>query len=317
MKVLVTGAAGFVGRHLCRALVEAGHEVVGLTREIPTASHALPNVVYVSGDVTQAATVTPDKFAGVEAVFHLVGIIQEAPRRGQTFEAVHEGGTKNVLAAAKAVGGSHSRFVYLSALGSDQNAEARYSRTKFAAEQSVRSSGLPFTIFRPSIILGPDGEFVQQMEDLLRKPPLSPFAPPFVPVPGSGANRFQPVWIGDLVTCLVQSLSDPATANQTYDIGGATQVTFDELLRAFGRHLGIKKPLLHAPLPLLFGAARVLQTLLSRPPITTDQLLNLKRDNVCDNAKVGAAFDIAPLPFEQALARVYAERKTTEQKSVE
>ncbi len=309
MKVLVTGAAGFVGRHLCRALVEAGHEVIGLSREIPPARQAVPNVVYVSGDVTDARTITPDKFAGCDAVFHLVGIIQEP--RGQTFEAVHVEGTKNVLAAAKAAGAGNNRFVYLSALGSDANAEARYSRTKAQAEELVRASGLPFTIFRPSIILGPDGEFVQQMEDLIKKPPLSPFAPPFIPVPGGGANRFQPVWIGDLVTCLVRCLADPATVNQTYEIGGATQVTFDELLRAFGQHLGIKKPLLHAPLPLLFGAARVLQTVLPHPPITTDQLLNLKRDNVCDNAKVSAAFGLSPLPFEQTLARVYAERKRT------
>ncbi len=310
MKVLVTGAAGFVGRHLCHALVEAGHEVIGLSREVPPARQAVANVVYVSGDVTEARTITPDKFAGAEAVFHLVGIIQEVRRRGQTFEAVHGEGTKNVLAAAKTAGVT-GRFVYLSALGSDQTAEARYSRTKAEAEELVRASGLAFTIFRPSIILGPDGEFVQQMEDLIKKPPLSPFAPPFIPVPGSGANRFQPVWIGDLVGCLVRCLTDPATADQAYDIGGGTQVPFDELLRAFSRHLGIKKPLLHAPMPLLFGAARVLQSVLSRPPITTDQLLNLQRDNVCDNSRVMAAFGIAPLPFEQALARVYAERKTT------
>lgn len=310
MKVLVTGAAGFVGRHLCRALVDASHEVIRLSREVPPAHQAIPSVVYVSGDVTQAATITLDKFAGCNAVFHLVGIIQEGRGRGQTFEAIHVEGTRNVLAAAKAAGGA-GRFVYLSALGSDTAAEARYSRTKAQAEALVRASGLPFTILRPSIILGPDGEFVQQMEDLIKKPPLSPFAPPFIPVPGNGANRFQPVWIGDLIACLVRCLTDPATAGEVYEIGGASQVTFDDLLHAFSRHLGIKKPLLHAPLPLLFGAARVLQKALPRPPITTDQLLNLKHDNVCDNGKVSATFGLSPLPFEQALARVYAERNTT------
>lgn len=307
MKVLVTGAAGFVGRHACRALVNAGHSVVGLSREVPGANQAVPGVVYVSGDVTDARTITPDKFAGCEAVFHLVGIIQEVRGRGQTFEAVHVEGTRNVLAAATTAG-VQSRFVYLSALGSDPEARSEYSRTKAEAERLVRQSGLPFTIFRPSIILGPDGEFVQQMTDLIRRPPLTPFPVPFVPVPGSGENRFQPVWIGDLVTCLLRCLSDPATAGQTYDIGGATQVTFNELLRAFAQHLGVKKPLLHAPLPAMFGAARVLQ-LLPRPPLTTDQLFNLQTDNVCDNTRVSAAFGLEPLPFAQALARAFAGRR--------
>jgi len=308
MKVFVTGASGFLGRHTLRALVEAGHTIVGLSRDVPPAHRAIPSVTYVSGDVAQAATLTPDKLTGCEAVVHLVGIIQEAPSRGQTFEAIHVRGTENVLAATKAAGAG-GRFIYVSALGASPGAKSEYGRTKALAEQAVRDSGLPYTILRPSIILGPDGDFVQQMEELIKKPPLSPIAPPFIPVPGNGKNRFQPVWVGDLTACIVRALSDPATGNQTYNIGGATPVTFDELLHAFSRHLGIKKPLLHAPMPLLFAAASVLQAVLPKPPITTDQLLNLQTDNVCDIGPMVQAFGIAPLPFEQALARVYAERR--------
>jgi NADH dehydrogenase len=279
-----------------------------MARHVPPAHQAIPNVVYVSGDVTEAATLTPDKMAGCDALVHLVGIIQEA-KPGQTFEAVHVRGTQNVLTAARAAGAGTQRFIYLSALGSTPDAASAYSRTKAAAEQAVRDSGLPFTIFRPSVILGPDGEFVAQMEDLIREPPLSPVPLPFVPVPGNGTNKFQPVWIGDLVACLVQSLTNPATINQVYEIGGATPVSFNELLQGFGRHLGVKKPLLHAPLPLMRAAAWVLQAALPQPPITTDQLLNLQRDNVCDNSAIEAACGVRPLGFEQALARVYAERQ--------
>ncbi len=305
MKILVTGASGFVGRHTVAALLRAGHEVVGMSRETPPEERRVPGAAYVTGDVTSAATLTPDTFAGCDAVVHLVGIIQEVRGQGQTFETVHVQGTKNILAAAKEAGIA-GRFVYLSALGSTADAPSRYSQTKAAAEQAVRESGIPFTLFRPSIILGPDGDFVRQMEALLKKPPGAPFPPPFVPVPGSGANRFQPLWVGDLTACIVRCLTDPATVNQTYEIGGETTVTFNTLLQAFGRHLGIKKPLLHVPMPLMFAAASVLQTLLPRPPVTTDQLLNLMRDNTCDNGPAQAAFGIAPLPFEQTLAKVYA-----------
>lgn len=308
MKIFVTGAAGFVGGHTVRALLARGHEVVGLVRTLPDASRKASGAVYVTGDVTDAATLPPEKLAGCEAVVHLVGIIQEVRSKGQTFEAVHVQGTRNVLAAARAAGVS-GRFVYLSAIGSDASAASEYSTTKARAEQAVKESGIPYTIFRPSVLLGPDGEFVHQMEDLMRKPPLSPFAPPFVPVPGNGKNRFQPLWIGDLTHCIARCLEGDASANQSYEIGGGSRVTFNELLRAIGRHIGVKKPLIHAPMPAMFAAASVLESVLPVPPVTTDQLLNLQRDSICDNTRARAAFGLDPLPFEQALARVYAERR--------
>lgn len=306
-RVLVTGAAGFVGRHTCHALAKAGYGVIGLVRSPPTGDAVVPGVRYVLGDVTRPQTLSPDKFAGCDSVIHLVGIIAEVRREGQTFEAIHVAGTTNLLASAHAAG--VHRFVYLSALGADGSSESEYSRTKARAEEAVIASGIPYTIFRPSIILGPDGEFVQQMEDLIKRPPLSPFPLPFIPVPGSGDNKFQPLWIGDLTACLAACLSESASSAGRYEIGGADQVTFNALIEAIERHVGLKKPLLHAPLPLMFVAASVLQAVLSRPPITVDQLRNLRRDNVCDNKAIRAAFGINPLPFEQALARVYAERK--------
>lgn len=304
MKVFVTGATGFVGTRLCRALAAAEHEVVGMTRALPPADEAVADVVYVTGDVTQPASLSPNALAGTDAVIHLVGIIQEVRGRGQTFEAVHVEGTQNLVGAARDAGVT-GRFVYMSALGTDLYAPARYSRTKAQAEQAVKASDIPYTVFRPSIILGLGSEFIRQMEALIHKPPGSPFSPPFVPLPGNGDNKFQPVFIDDLVFCVVRCLSDPATAGQTYEIGGATTVTFNQLIEAIERHLGVKKPLLHLPLPLMFAAAALLEAVVPQPPITVDQLANLRRDNVCDNTVVKAAFQIDPLPFEQILARVY------------
>lgn len=305
-KVFVTGSTGFIGRHTCRALRDAGHEVVGLTRRVPAGvdESAVPGVAYVAGDVTDARTLTPEKLAGCDAVVHLVGIITEIPSRGQTFETVHVEGTRNLLAAAKAAGVS-GRFVYVSAIGSVPDAPSKYSRTKAQAEQAVRESGLPFTIFRPSVVLGPGGEFLKQMESLIRRPPLSPFPLPFVPVPGSGTNRFQPVAVSDLAQAVTRCLTEPAAENQTFDIGGATVVTFNELVQAIQERIGIRKPLLHIPLPLMFPAAAAMEALLPRPPVTTDQLTNLRQDSVADNGPVRAALHLDPLPFEEVLARAY------------
>ena len=136
-------------------------------------------------DVGLSTSLTMEMFSDVDAIVHLVGIIQEAGAE-QTFQRIHVYGTENVIDVAKRAG-VHGRFVYMSAIGSSPDAPAEYSRTKFAAEQAVQSSGLPYTIFRPSLVIGPDGEFVAQMGDLVKHGGL-PFADP---VPGHPRSRLR------------------------------------------------------------------------------------------------------------------------------
>jgi NADH dehydrogenase len=306
-RVLVTGASGFVGEGLCRALLAAGYEVVGMARRLPPDEKRVEGVTYVQGDVRDPAGLPPGTFEGIGQIVHCVGIITEVHGRGQTFEAVHVGGTDNLLRAARREG-VPGRFVYVSALGSAPDAPSAYSRSKARAEALVRDGGLPWTTFRPSVILGPGAEFLRQIEGLIRRPPLTPFPLPFVPVPGTGKNRFQPVDLLDLAACVVRCLDDPPDApGQTYEIGGADQVTFNELIRAVAAHLGLeKKPLRHIPAPLLFAGASVLEALLPAPPVTTDQLLNLRRDNVCYLGPMREAFGIDPRGLDAALDRAYA-----------
>jgi nucleoside-diphosphate-sugar epimerase len=304
-RVLVTGARGFVGRNICRALVDADYAVVGLSRSLPPDDETLAGVEYVQGDVKDTDTIPTDLLEGISAIVHCVGIIAERRGKGQTFEAVHVGGTRNLLAAAKGKEFT-GRFVYLSAAGASPNAKAKYSRTKAEAERLTQESGFPFTIFRPSVILGSGCEFVEMMKGLIRKPPLAPFPLPFVPVPGNGKNLFQPVYIGDLTEAITQSLKESDNREGIIEVGGTDRVTFDELLTAFQEHLGTKKPLLHLPMPLMFAAASVLESVLPAPPITVDQLYNLQIDNVCDNTALNEAFGITPLGFAEALARTFA-----------
>ena len=146
----------------------------------------------------------------------------------------------------------------------------------------VIGGGLNYTILRPSIILGKGWrEFVAQMQDLVRSgglPIKLPF--PFIPVPGSGNNLFQPVFVDDLTACIVKAVGPMVAA---YHRGrstsvGATRVSFNALLDAFACALKVKKPKLHAPIPLLMLVAP-LMGLLPNPPVTRDQLKDLSRDN--------------------------------------
>jgi len=307
MTVLVTGASGFVGRHVCEGLVKIGHPVRGLVRQVPVRKNRVEGVEYIRGvDVADAVTLTPEMFKDADAIIHLVGIIAEMKRKGQTFQRIHVEGTRNVVDEAKRAG-FDGRFVYMSAIGSSMNAAAEYCRTKYQAERIVIGSEFPYTIFRPSLIIGPDGEFVAQMKDLVLHGGLASGAPfPFIPVPGSGFNLFQPIWIDDLVTCVVKSLSMGETINQIYEVGGATQLSFNELLRGFSKSLGKpKKPLFHAPISLLYAAATVMEKIIAKPPVTRDQLKNLGVDNITTSLAVKEVFGVDPQNFDAMRTKIY------------
>lgn len=306
MRVLVTGASGFVGSHIIGALIKAGYLVRGLTRKMPSQERERLGAEYIDDvDVTESLTLLPAMFQEVDAIVHLVGIIREGVG-SQSFQRVHVDGMRNLLDAA-GDSGFQGQVIYLSALGADPASPSEYSRTKYAAEQILVDSGFPGTIFRPSLILGRGGEFVQQIQDLVLHGGLPlPVPMPFIPMPGSGETRFQPLAIGDLAACIVRSLENATTSYQMYEVGGASIVTFNQIIEGFARHLGVQKPVLHVPLGVLSAAAAVMEAMMTKPLVTRDQLINLGRDNVTDSQAVENVFKVRPLTFDQILDLIFA-----------
>ena len=305
MKVVVTGAGGFVGGHTVEALSARGHKVVGLLRgKVPEALHASDGISYVGGvDVTDPSTLSPEYFGGADAVVHLVGIIAEQPPL-QTFARIHVQGTRNVVEAARKAG--VERIVYLSAIGAKPDAAAEYSRTKYAAEQIVMASGLAYTILRPSIILGKDGDFGAQMKDLVQHGGLPFKLPvPVIPVPGSGDNLFQPLYVNDLTTCIALSVVGSQAENKTIEVGGSTRVSFNKVIQAFETAEHVAKPLVHLPLDLLSLVAPIVEKL-PKPPFTGDQLKNLRIDNVADLELMRSAFGFEPIGFPEEMQKLYS-----------
>jgi uncharacterized protein YbjT (DUF2867 family) len=294
MKVFLTGATGFVGKHMLRRLLAEGHAVRAALRGLPEQKarlvqgfHNDGDFQYVPGDVVEG-TRLDEGMRGCDAVIHLVGIIME--KGTNTFERVHHLGTRNVVEAAKRTG--IERFVQMSALGARADGVAAYQTTKWKGEEEVRQSGIPFCILRPSLIFGQGDGFVTQMMATMRSAPL------FRPVPGDGTPKFRPISIEDVTTCFLRALTTEAATDQTIEIGGADELTLNEVLAEIARCAGVRKPAVHIPMPLMVAGATVMEKLLKNPPVTVDQLRMLREGSTCDIGPMKRIFGLSPMGFK-------------------
>ena len=290
--ILVTGGTGFIGTHLIRRMRQEGLSVRAVVRS-PGKAQALKDigVDVVPGDISDKASLE-NAAVGVERVVHLVGIIQEAP--GVTFKGVHVEGTANLVDAAKKAGVRH--FCYQSALGTRAGAASAYHRTKWEAEELVRKSGIPYTILRPSLIYGQGDKFTIRLSEIIKQSPV-------LPIIGSGKSKVQPLYIDDAVSCIVKAVTCDSCLHDIFEIGGPEQLTYEEVTRAIAEALGGKRPAVHVPLLFMKPMARVLETVLKKPPVTTDQLVMLQEDNVCSMRDIREAFGIEPILFREGLKK--------------
>jgi uncharacterized protein YbjT (DUF2867 family) len=270
MRIFIAGGTGFVGAHLVKALREKGHELRLLVHA--RSSRAAGGTDQIEGDVTILETFE-QAASGCDAVINLVGIIREFPARGITFERLHVQATANMLAATRKAG--IRRYLQMSALGTRPEAVSRYHVSKFRAEELVRSSGLDFTILRPSLIYGPKDAFVTMLAGQLRMSPV-------LPVIGSGTYRLQPIHADDVARCFALALEMPETVGQCYELCGNNRLSYVELLDAVAFALGKPAPIKpHIPLGLMKTLVPVLQRI-PQFPITMDQLQMLIEENICD-----------------------------------
>ena len=295
MLIAVTGATGFVGRHISAVLAGRGHTIRALVRS-PSRARTLETlgVELVPGDLADLVALST-LTRGAHAVVHLVGIIVETGRA--TFHAVHVEGTRRLLEAARGAG--VGRFVHMSAIGArDEAGATRYHRTKWQAEELVRTSGLSHAVFRPSIINGPENVPIRTIARLHRWSPV-------VPVFGDGRFPTQPVWVEDVALAFARAVEQPALAG-AFELGGPEVLTYEEFLLAIGRAARHPRPLVHLPLALARAAAGAFDVLGAAAPLTSDQLQMLVEGSATRANAIESVFGIRPLPFEEGLNRYLA-----------
>jgi uncharacterized protein YbjT (DUF2867 family) len=276
--VTVFGGAGFVGRHLVRALARRGYRVRVAVRRPHLANHLQPlgtvgQIHAVQANLRNRPSVDRAIF-GADAVVNLVGILAERGR--QTFDAVQALGPRAVAEATRAAG--TGRLIQISAIGADPNSASRYARSKAAGEAAAFEIVPEAIVFRPSIVFGPEDAFFNRFAEMAR------FAPA-LPLIGGGHTRFQPVFVGDVAEALARAVDGVVEGGRVYELGGPEIKTFRECMEIVLRETRRKRPLVSLPFPLAEVMAK-LTGWFPGAPITLDQVEQLKTDNIVSEAAI-------------------------------
>ncbi len=272
MRVLVAGGTGYVGGAVVRVLRAEGHTVRALVRPGSPRPTWLGEVELVTGDVV-AGTGLEEAARGAEAGINLVGVLR-APR-GQSHDAVHVQGTRNLAAACLRAG--VRRLLYVSAVGADADGATPYLRAKAAAEDALARSGLEAVVVRPSVVFGPGGpgpNMVQTLRDLVCRAPV-------VPMFGDGGFLLQPISTDNLAVGIARLLALPAAAGRTYEAGGPERLPYREVLRRIATAAGRRLRCLSVPVAPLRAMLPLLERLPGFP-LSRDEFTMLLAGNVCD-----------------------------------
>ncbi|MFM7630854.1 MAG: complex I NDUFA9 subunit family protein [Alphaproteobacteria bacterium] len=284
---VVFGGTGFVGRSIVHHLCAAGHRVVVPTRSLEKAAS-----LKVSGHVGQVTPVAFDLFRASEAtlktlltdvdgVVNTVGIL--SPKR--LFNALHVQWPKTFATACGHLGVKH--LVHISALGVSPSSKSAYASSKARGEQGVLSIFPRASILRPSVIFGPGDGFLGKFAK------MASFSP-FLPLIGGGKTRFQPVFVGNVAAAVLAVIGKERCEGQVFSLGGPNILSFRDILRAIVKTTGQEVSFLPMPFFVASALGWVLQRL-PNPPLTADQVVLLKSDNVVP-AKTKTFEDLGILP---------------------
>lgn len=291
--ILVTGATGFIGPKVVHALRARELPVRALVRD-RVQGRALESwgVELAEGDMTRAESLRA-AVEGCDAVVHLVSI---RTGRRRDFEAIMSRGTRDLVEAAQAAG--VGRFVHMSASGVGAATQdlTPYYRAKREMEQAVEGSGIPFVIFRPTFVFGRDGGVLPTFLRQVRWSPVTP-------VIGSGEGRVQPIWVEDVAAFFAEAVRNEDAPGHAFELGGPDAVSWNELFDRIRHVLGVRRPTVHVPLPVMRAQAALLE-LMPNPLITRDDLKMLTAlDHVADVRPAVETFGLPLVPLDEQIRR--------------
>ncbi len=291
MHILITGASGFIGTHLTRALLDQGHRVTGAVRNPDGFRRRFPGTQAIPIDFTRAIH-ADDWMHGlqdVDAVINTVGIIRESGR--QRFQALHEQAPIALFQACEITG--VRRVIQISALGADKTALSQYHLTKRTADDYLAGSSLNWTVLRPSIVYGPGARSMALFKALA--------ALPVTPLVSRGEQAIQPIHVADLTAAVAQCLTAEGPVGVRVDLVGPEPVSFRDLVRQLRQWLGLG-PLRTLALPYRLSlCAAKLGGFLGSAPVTPETIAMLQRGNTAHVHGFIRCFGFTPRSLETAL----------------
>lgn len=294
-RVLVLGGTGYVGTAVVAALIQEGYEPIVLARNpnhVDLPKILLEKCIILQGDAANLTHLAKKlQTYKPEAFVYLIGLIREFPKKQILFADAHFHWVQIALTVTKQIG--VKRFLFMSANGTKYHG-TEYQKTKYQGEEAVKNSGLFWTIFRPSFIVGQDShmQFIDSIKLLLKFP--------VVPLIGGGNFRMSPVYRDNIARAFATSIGLKKTFDKTYELGGKTY-TFKQLIELYAQHA--RKHIVFFPIPLTFMRfiTRVGEHL---PffPLTSDQLTMLAEGNSVPDLSEWNDFGITPKSFEDVLS---------------
>ncbi|WP_026622062.1 YbjT (DUF2867 family protein) [Ensifer sp. WSM1721] len=271
--VTIFGGSGFVGRHVVRALAKRGYRIRVAVRRPDLAGHLQPlgtmgQISFVQANLRYRTSVDR-AVEGADHVINCVGVLFESGRN--TFDAVQDFGARAVAEAARAAGAT---LTHISAIGANTSSESKYARTKGRAEIAILETVPEAVILRPSIIFGPEDDFFNKFAGMARLSPV-------LPLVGGGHTKFQPVYVADVAEAVARSVDGKLKGGTIYELGGPQVLSFRECLEITLKTIDRKRRFVSIP----FGIASLMGSVASlvpfiTPPLTADQVVLLKTDNV-------------------------------------
>lgn len=276
--VAILGGSGFIGRALCAALARQAHgtarniRVITRSREKAKALWSLPGVEIFQADIRQEAELS-EALEDVGAVVNLVGVLQSRNGRpwGPEFDESHVRLPSRLARCMQRQG--VKRLIHISALGASDQAPSMYLRSKAAGEAALRGTlNLDLTILRPSVVFGPGDQFLNLFARMQRYLPVVPLA--------TAHAKFQPIFVGDLVTAILACLKDPSTYGKTYELVGPEVLSLYEIVHWAGFYSGHPRPILPLPDGIAWLQAIIMEHLPGRPLLSRDNLASASVPNV-------------------------------------